>query len=125
MPDKSKLIPNASERVPPLSHAQRSAPTAPLFPLGQTVATPGALRLLAKFNVSPVDLLQRHISGDWGDDLRSSDRFTNNVSLVNGERLLSSYTVGEKGNAGSADQRVWVLTEWDRSVTTLLLPDEY
>ncbi len=125
MPNKLKPIPNASEHVPPLSHAERSAPTGPLFSLGQTVATPGALRLLAKFNVSPVELLKRHISGDWGDDLRSSDRFTNNVALVNGERLLSSYTIGEKGKGNSADQRVWVLTEWDRSVTTLLLPAEY
>lgn len=124
MPDKSKSIPNASEHVPSLSHAQRSAPTAPLFPLGQTVATPGALRVLAKFNVSPVDLLQRHISGDWGD-LGLRDRHTNNLALVNGERLLSSYALDSDKSQDPDGPRVWVITEWDRSVTTLLLPAEY
>lgn len=124
MPDKSKPIPNASEHVPSLSHAQRSAPTAPLFPLGQTVATPGALRLLAKFSVSPVDLLQRHISGDWGD-LGLRDRHTNNLALVNGERLLSSYALDGEKSQDPDGPRVWVITEHDRSVTTILRPEDY
>ena len=124
MIDRLNPVPKASEHVPQLSHAQRSAPTAPLFSLGQTVATPGALRLLAKFGVSPVDLLQRHISGDWGD-LGLKDRHTNNLALVNGERLLSSYALDGEKSQDPDGPRVWVITEWDRSTSCILLPSEY
>ncbi|MDO8769373.1 MAG: hypothetical protein Q7K57_11850 [Burkholderiaceae bacterium] len=124
MKNKSRRRANASIAVASLSQPERAAPTAPLFSLGQIVATPGALKLLTQFGVLPLTLLQRHISGDWGD-LRSSDRFTNNLALVNGDRLLSSYTVGEEGKVDPEGQRVWIITEWDRSVTTLLLPSEY
>ncbi|MDP2035135.1 MAG: hypothetical protein Q8K29_17145 [Polaromonas sp.] len=95
-----------------------------MFALGQTVATPGALRLLAKFGVSPVDLLKRHISGDWGD-LGLQDRHTNNLALVNGERLLSSYALDGEKRQDPDGPRVWVITEWDRSVTTILRPEDY
>jgi hypothetical protein len=122
--DKSKPVPKADEHVPPLTHAQRSAPTAPLFSLGQTVATPGALRLLEKHNVSPVDLLRRHISGDWGD-LGLKDRHTNNHALVNGSRLLSSYSFDAEKRQDPDGPRVWVITEHDRSVTTILRPEDY
>ena len=124
MIDRSKPVPEAGQQISPLSAKQRMAPTAPLFSLGQTVATPGALRLLAKFNVSPVNLLCRHISGDWGD-LEICDRHTNNLALVNGDRLLSSYAVDGSKREDPSGARVWVITEWDRSVTTLLLPSEY
>ncbi len=86
------------------------------FPLGRVVATPGALKLLAEAGEDPLSLLSRHCSGDWGE-LDAHDRRENELSLKNGWRIVSSYPVGEK--------KVWVITEADRSVTTILLPEEY
>lgn len=88
-----------------------------LFDLGSLVSTPGALAALAKSGQTPLDFLSRHITGDWGD-LEKEDRKENELSVKKGFRILSSY----KTNAG---QKVWVITEADRSVTTLLLPEEY
>lgn len=87
------------------------------FELGETVATPGALEKLEKANVSPLRLLGRHQLGDWGD-LCQDDRQENELSLKEGFRLLSVYKL-ETG------AKIWVITEADRSVTTLLLPEEY
>ncbi len=87
-----------------------------LFPLGRVVATPGALELLEEAGEKPLRYLARHASGDWGD-LDAHDRRENEWSLKHGWRVLSSYPVGEK--------TVWVITEADRSVTTILLPEEY
>jgi hypothetical protein len=89
--------------------------TAPL-PLGRVVATPGALKLLGKAREHPFDLLARHAAGDWGD-LCAFDRRQNEIALRDGYRVLSSYEVP----AG----RVWIITESDRSITTILLPEEY
>jgi hypothetical protein len=89
--------------------------TAPL-PLGRVVATPGALNLLEKSGGHPFEYLARHATGDWGD-LRAFDRRQNERALRNGHRVLSSYPVGEKS--------VWIITEADRSITTILLPEEY
>ena len=86
------------------------------FPLGQTVATLGALRLLKATSTSPLVLLSRHQAGDWGD-VPPEDARENEVSVRDGFRILSSYRVG--------DEKVWVITEADRSVTTILRPDEY
>ena len=86
------------------------------LPLGGIVATPGALHLLSEAREDPLDYLTRHASGDWGD-LDDEDRRENEQSLRYGWRLLSSYQVGER--------TVWVITEADRSVTTILLPEEY
>jgi len=88
-----------------------------LFPLGQLVATPGALAALARARHTPLDFLSRHVRGDWGE-LDKEDRRENELSLKRGFRLLSSY----RTNAG---EKIWVITEADRSVTTVLLPDEY
>ena len=90
---------------------------AALFPLGQIVATPGALAALEKSGQSPMDFLSRHVTGDWGE-LCDDDRKENQLSLERGFRLLSSY----KTNAGD---RVWVITEANRSHSTILLPEEY
>ena len=84
------------------------------FELGRVVATPGALALIEKAGVPGTDLIDRHVAGDWGDVL---DPGENEAALANGERLLSVYETG----AGT----LWIITEWDRSVTTLLLPSEY
>jgi hypothetical protein len=88
---------------------------APL-PLGRVVATPGALKLLMDIGVHPFDYLARHATGDWGD-LCAFDRRQNEIALQDGYRVLSSYPVGR--------ERVWVITEADRSITTILLPEEY
>ena len=87
------------------------------FELGETVATPGALEELEKAGMSAHRLLGRHQSGDWGD-ICEDDRKENELSLKEGFRLLSAYKL-ETGI------KVWVITEADRSVTTLLLPSEY
>lgn len=85
--------------------------------LGRVVATPGALRVLSEAEEDPLRLLARHVSGDWGE-LDAHDRRENERSLKNGWRVFSSYPLGD----GS---KVWVITEADRSVTTILLPQEY
>jgi len=89
--------------------------TAPL-PLGRVVATPGALKLLKEASVHPFEYLARHATGDWGD-LCAFDRRQNEIALSDGYRVFSSYDMP----AG----RVWIITEADRSVTTILLPEEY
>ena len=89
--------------------------TAPL-PLGKVVATPGVLKLLSEIGEDPFDFLARHAAGDWGD-LCAFDHRQNEIALREGLRVLSSYDVP----AG----RVWIITEADRSVTTILLPEEY
>ena len=89
--------------------------TAPL-PLGWVLATPGALKLLVEAGGHPFDLLARHATGDWGE-LCAFDRRQNQIALREGYRVLSCYPVG--------GERVWIITEADRSVTTILLPEEY
>ncbi|MFO0850740.1 MAG: hypothetical protein U0871_19615 [Gemmataceae bacterium] len=87
----------------------------PFVPLGRTVATPAALAA-----VSPPDIaaaLRRHASGDWGD-VDPDDRAANDDALRSGERLLSVY----RATSGTT---FWVLTEADRSATTVLLPDDH
>jgi hypothetical protein len=87
-----------------------------LFPLGRLVATPGALASLTAAGENPVGLLTRHQSGDWGavvpEDWRANDR-----DLREGGRLPSAYDV--------RGFRLWLITEADRSATTILLPEEY
>jgi len=88
-----------------------------LFPLGQIVATPGALALLERHRISPTLLLLRHSRGDWGD-LDPEDAAANHAAVGGHDRILSCYLI-------DGDERVRIITEWDRSVTTLLLPSEY
>ena len=88
----------------------------PLFSLGQTVATPNALDLLAQHNTSCFSLLARHQSGDWGN-LPAEDALSNQQAIECGYRIMSVYPL-ETG-------KVWIITEADRSVTTVLLPEEY
>jgi len=83
--------------------------------LGRTLITPGALKSLPPEEVAVA--LARHARGDWGDlteeDLRANDR-----ALVYGARILSAYNA-------SNSVKFWIITEWDRSATTILLPEEY
>ena len=90
--------------------------TAPLFPLGRVVATPGALNLLSETGTNPAELLVRHQGGDWGE-VPPEDAAENELSVREGFRIISSYPVGSS--------RVWVISEADRSATTILLPEEY
>lgn len=94
----------------------------PLFPLGQIVATPGALNALEKAGQTPLEFLTRHVRGDWGD-VCEEDAEANEQSLKDGSRILSSYRT-------KLGQKVWVYTEatddhGQRAATTLLLPEEY
>ena len=86
----------------------------PRFPLGKTYATPGALAL----DVDLSAYLRRHHCGDWGDELCADDKEANERSLRDGTRLLSCYRT-------TSGQRVYVITEASRDVTTILLPEEY
>ena len=88
-----------------------------VFPLGQIVATPGALEVLEASHQNPAEFLARHARGDWGE-LGADDIAENEFSLKNGFRLLSSYST-------ATGQKLWVITEADRTLTTLLLPDEH
>lgn len=87
------------------------------FPLGQIVATPGALEALTDANLRPVTLLKRHVTGDWGD-MQDEDKAENEFSVDKELRIFSAYILNTK-------VKLWVITEADRSATTLLLPSEY
>ena len=91
------------------------------FPLGQCVATPGALDVLERSNVQPSTLLARHESGDWGE-IDPGDVGLNEDGTRSGARIFSVY----KLDAGT----VWIITNGDdeagnRDATTILRPDEY
>lgn len=87
----------------------------PRFPLGEIVATANAMANLAHTDMQPA--LQRHVNGDWGE-LCPVDIQANEQALLDGARLLSVYR-SAKG------VKFWIITEWDRSVTTILLPEDY
>jgi hypothetical protein len=88
-----------------------------LFPIGAVVATPAALEVLCEAKQSPAVFLELHQRGEWGD-IPSEDRAANTLALVTGERILSAYRT-------ATGERLWVITEADRSSTCILLPDEY
>jgi hypothetical protein len=87
------------------------------FPLGRLVATPGALRAFEVAQVPPVRYIARHTCGDWGE-LDPEDVTANERALLTGARLLSAYRL-------PTGARLWIITEADRSATTMLLPEEY
>ncbi len=89
----------------------------PKFTLGRIVATPGALKAIEEANQNPFEFIQRHQTGDWGE-LCEEDKRENEFSVRKGFRILSAYRT-------RTDVNIWVITEADRSVTTLLLPHEY
>src|SRR5436853_3923892 len=112
----------------PLSKKQKTKPTKGVFPmqqlskqpafeLGQIVATPGALAALKKAGQQPGEFLTRHVNREWGD-LSDEDRKENDYSLEHGFRLLSAYRT-------HAAENLWIITQSDRPVSTLLLPEEY
>ena len=92
------------------------------FELGQTLATPGALRVLERSGQTPDVFLDRHARGDWGD-VCPEDGELNDRALQDGSRLLSVYHT-------SQGTKLWIITEaidesGHRAATTLLLPEEY
>ncbi|EOE7418613.1 hypothetical protein ACKTMX_006263 [Pseudomonas aeruginosa] len=88
------------------------------FAPGQVVMTIGVDDLVQQGRLNPIPYLRRHLNGDWGD-LDDYDRRQNDAALKSGEdRLFSSYQV-------APSLQLWIITEWDHSVTTLLLPSEY
>jgi hypothetical protein len=94
----------------------------PKFQLGQTLATPGALKALEEAGQSPAFFLERHIVGDWGD-LTDEDKRASDQALFDGSRLLSAYRTLK-------NTRIWIITEaaddeGKRAASTLLLPEEY
>jgi len=89
----------------------------PKFPLGRIVATPGVLKALEEANQNPFEFLERHQTGDWGE-LCEEDKRENEFSLRHGFRILSAYRT--RNNV-----KIWLITESDRSYTTLLRPHEY
>lgn len=86
------------------------------FDLGKVVGTPGALQFLADNGLTPFHFIERHTQNDWGR-LPAEDAAANDAAMMTGGCLLSSYPVG--------DGRIWIITEGDRSATTVLLPSEY
>ena len=87
--------------------------------LGRVVATRGALALMAERQINAAQLLDRYQAGDWGD-IDASDKAANDRAARDGsDRIVASY--GEPGDPG----RLWIITEIDRSVTTILRPDDY
>ena len=87
-----------------------------LFPLGKVVITPGALIACASYPMPPEVLLVRHASGDW-QEMSPDDRQANKDAIAEGDRILSAYQIGT--------DRFYVITEADRSATTILLAEEY
>lgn len=87
-----------------------------LFEPGEIVETTGALELLKRYNLHPIRLLARDLFGDWGD-VSTSDARTNDQALIDQARIVSSYLL-------PGGERLWVVTECDRSITKFMLPNE-
>jgi hypothetical protein len=100
------------------SDPDKWTPGQPQFDLGQVVMTPGVQNLLTGEDDMQrlSNIITHHREGDWGD-VDPEDQATNDEAVELGERILGSHRLGGK--------KIWVITEWDRSVTTALLPEEY
>lgn len=83
------------------------------FPLGDILATAGAVEVLNRTNTNAVELLRRHVSGDWGV-VCAADALFNEQAITGKGRILSAYEIGPQR------ERVWIITEADRSATTIL-----
>lgn len=95
----------------------------PRFPLGQLLATPGALAALEESGQSPMGFICRHAQGDWGEDLCQEDKQANEEALIDGSRILSAYRT-------SKGTKLWIITEAAddegyRACSTILLSSEY
>lgn len=88
----------------------------PLFPLGRVVGTRHVMSWFAENGIDPSEYLHRHHTGDWGD-LDDHDSNLNDAAITSGDRILSAYQVGE--------ERIYIITEGDRSYTTVMFTHEY
>lgn len=100
-----------------MTAAALASPSAVRFRLGRLLITPGAQQALDAAGENPFTFLLRHVSGDWGD-VDEEDKRSNEQAVAEGRRILSGYRTGQ-------GERIWVITEADRSATTILLPEEY
>jgi hypothetical protein len=87
------------------------------FPLGQLVWTPGAIEAFQQAGEGPLSYLRRHVRGDWGD-VDEGDAQENEFSVDRHLRIFSVYHLKD-------NTKIWIITEADRSATTILLPEEY
>jgi hypothetical protein len=87
------------------------------FRLGALVWTPGARDAFDQAEESPLPYLRRHINGDWGD-VSKEDAHENEFSVDHNLRIFSVYHLKD-------NTKIWIITEADRSATTILLPEEY
>lgn len=100
-----------------MPHIQSPTRCSPLFKLGRIIMTPGAIELLAHAGHDPLEFIRRHARLDRG--LLCEDDYTANVrALTTGARILSAFQT-------RTGEKIWLITEFDRSATTILLPDEY
>ena len=88
-----------------------------LFRLGRLCATKGAIRTLTSAAADPIEYVARHLASDWGD-LEPEDRAANDRALRLGEPIISAYRLANH-------EKIWIITEADRSATPILLPAEY
>lgn len=107
----------ADRQPKPLEELPAAERKRPVLELGEVVGTRGALAALAEAGELGQIYLRRHRCGDWGD-VDADDWAANDRALREEIRILSQYQL-------STGTKLWVITEWDRSVTTLLLPEEY
>jgi hypothetical protein len=106
------------------------------FPLGQVVMTCGVAAAIEEadekgqggaYRAAVAEALARHESGDWGI-MPDEGKAENEDALKHGNRLMSAYLIWQDatGTHGTPEgTKVWIITEYDRSVTTVLFPDEY
>ena len=87
-----------------------------LFGLGRLCATNGSIRALTSAAADPIEYVARHLAGDWGE-LDAADAAANDRALQLGERIISSYRL-------ASGEKIWIITEADRSATTIRLPAE-
>lgn len=99
----------AQSRATVVSAAQLQTP--------RIVGTPAAIAAIESAGSNPSEYLARHFSGDWGT-VCAEDAAANDAALVDGSRVLSAYLL-------DSGDTVWIITESDRSVTTILLPEDY
>lgn len=95
---------------------------APKFNIGSLVVTRGvneAMQKNSQFSELVGKSICRHAEGDWGD-ICLDDKQANEAALQSGERVMSAYPTGLEG-----ESTIWIITEADRSVTTVLFPSEY
>ena len=108
---------SSGRRYKPMQFKNMETERKQTIPLGQVYVTPGIQRAIDECGDNLWDFIHRHQSGDWGD-VDVDDKQANDKALTNDGRLLSAYHT-------STGIKLWIITEWDRSVTTVLLPEEY